>query len=74
MAIYKLALSTDSKKHDNKSINFTVAQHKSRRNPHSGNRLNIYKVNDTVKNRLALILICAQIKVELLLNITNKVV
>ena len=51
-----------------------MAQYKSRRNPHFGNRRNIYKVNDTGKNHLALISTCTQIKDEVLHNITNKVV
>lgn len=74
MTIFKLALSTGSEKHDNESIKFTMAQHKSRRNPHFGNRLNIYKVNGTVENHLTLISTCTQIKDELLHNITDKVV
>ena len=70
IAIYKLALITESGENVNKSITFTV----SRRAPHSNNRLNIYKVNSTSKEHLALIKTCAQIKDELVHNITKKIV
>lgn len=74
IAIYKLALSTGSEDHDSEPIKFTIAQNKSRRDPHSGDRLNIYKVNNTGKDHLALISTCTQMKDELLYNITNKIV
>jgi len=74
LTIYELALSPGSEETDNESIKFTVAQHKLRRNPRSGNHLNIYRVKDTGKNQLALLSTCNLIKDEVLHNITDKVV
>jgi len=44
LTIYELALSPGLEETDNESIKFTVARHKSRRSPLSGNSNNSHKV------------------------------